>query len=376
MKIGFDAKRFFNNFTGLGNYSRFIVDALSQHVPENDYWLFSPKIKVHPEITPIVSRSNINVVKPPAIFNFFRASSLWRTWGISKESSSKQLDLFHGLSQELPLNLPKSIKKVVTVHDLIFIRSPELYKPVDVFIYKTKVKRACQHADKVIAISQQTADDIIEFLKVPPERVEVIHLGCHPNFRKKHSEEAIQKVKAKYDLPAEYILNVGTVEPRKNVLLLIKALALLPETLRRHVVIVGRATAYKAQVVEHARRLGVEKWISFLHNVPFTDLPPIYQGACVFVYPSIFEGFGIPLVEALQSSIPVVTSTGSCFSEAAGPGSIFVNPHQEEELAFQLQQVLENEDLRSQMIRAGKLHIAQFEPAVIAAKLSSLYKTA
>ncbi len=155
MKIGFDAKRFFNNFTGLGNYSRFIIGALSEYVPDNQYFLYSPKIKHHPEITSILGRPNVNVISPPSVYTFLAASSLWRTWGISKEPSIKNLNLFHGLSQELPLNLPKRIKKVVTVHDLIFIRSPKLYKPIDVAIYKAKVKAACINADTILATSQQ-----------------------------------------------------------------------------------------------------------------------------------------------------------------------------------------------------------------------------
>lgn len=375
MKIGFDAKRFFNNFTGLGNYSRFIIGSLSEHLPENKYWLYSPKIKDHSELTSIVARSNINVVTPSSLYNFFHASSLWRTWGVSSDPSVKNLDLYHGLSQELPLNLPRTIKKVVTVHDLIFFRSPELYNPVDVSIYKAKVKKACRQADRIIAVSQQTAGDIINFLKVEPGKVEVVYMGCHRNFKKKFSAEDINNVKAKYDLPVQYILNVGTIEQRKNVLILVKALALIPEDLRKQVVIVGRPTSYKKQVVEEALRLGVEKWISFLHNIPFADLPAIYQGAQIFVYPSIFEGFGIPLVEALESSIPVITSTGSCFKEAAGPGSIYVDSNNEEELAFQLKRVLEDETLREQMILAGKKHITQFEPNVIAGNLNSIYSS-
>jgi glycosyltransferase involved in cell wall biosynthesis len=374
MKIGFDAKRFFNNFTGLGNYSRFIIGSLSEYLPENKYWLYSPKIKNHPELTSIVARSNINVITSPSVYNFFHASSLWRTWGLSFEPSVKNLDLYHGLSQELPLNLARTIKKVVTVHDLIFYRSPELYNPVDVTIYKAKVKRACLQADKIIAVSHQTAEDIISFLKVKREKVEVVYMGCHPNFKKKCSVEDINKARAKYNLPVQYILNVGTIEQRKNVVVLVKALALIPKELRMQVVIVGRPTSYKKQVVEEAHRLGVEKWISFLHNIPFADLPAIYQGAQIFVYPSIFEGFGIPLVEALESSVPVITSTGSCFKEAAGAGSIYVDSNSEEELAFQLKWVLEDETLRKQMVIAGKEHITQFEPNVIAGNLNSIYK--
>ena len=174
-------------------------------------------------------------------------------------------------------------------------------------------------------------------------------------------------------MPESYILNVGTIEERKNVLLLIKALSQLPKDLKSHVVIIGRATKYKAKIVEEAGRLGVGERITFLHNVPFADLPAIYQGAQIFVYPSVFEGFGIPIVEALESSVPVIAATGSCLSEAGGPGSIYVNPSDEEELAQQLKKVLTDEHLRQQMILSGKKHLAQFEPGVISRQLNNIY---
>jgi len=374
VKVGFDAKRFFNNFTGLGNYSRFVIGALSENIPENEYFLYSPKVKAHAEFNAILDRPNIRVVKAPSIYSNLKATSLWRTWGISKEASVKELDVFHGLSQELPVNLPARVKKIVTVHDLIFIHYPELYNSLDVFIYKAKVKAACQQADKILATSIQTKSDVVDFLHIDHQKIDVVYQGCHPSFKRKYSAAEIEKVKAKYELPENYILNVGTVEERKNVLLVIKALSLLPKDLQRNLVIVGRPTKYKASILEEAQRSGLGERIIFLHNVSFADLPAIYQGAQVFVYPSIFEGFGIPIVEALESSVPVIAATGSCLSEAGGPGSIYVNPSDEGELAEQLKKVLTDGDLRTRMIASGKNYIGQFEPKVIAEKLLTAYK--
>ena len=135
--------------------------------------------------------------------------------------------------------MPETVKKIVTVHDLISIRYPKLYNPLDAFIYSAKVKSACRHADKILATSIQTKNDVVDFLKIEPSKIEVVYQGCHPTFKKNFSPSEIQNIKAKYDLPQEYILNVGTIEERKNVLLLIKAIALLPQDLRRCIVIVG-----------------------------------------------------------------------------------------------------------------------------------------
>ena len=175
-------------------------------------------------------------------------------------------------------------------------------------------------------------------------------------------------------MPQSYILNVGTIEERKNVLVLIRAISRVKQDINQSVVIIGRSTKYKARILEEAQRLGVGAKIIFLHNVSFVDLPAIYQGADVFVYPSIFEGFGIPIVEALESSVPVIAATGSCLSEAGGPDSMYVDPGDDAALATQLKNVLTDSALRATMIAGGKNYIRHFEPAAIAEKLFDIYQ--
>ena len=197
MKIAFDAKRLFNNFTGLGNYSRFVVSALLDHEHGNEYILYTPKLRSHPEINPITEHKEVKVITPSSLYAFFKAGSLWRTWGISKEPTISDVNVFHGLSNELPVNLPQRIRKVVTVHDLIFLRFPMFYNPIDVRIYEAKVKAACHSADRIIAISRQTADDVINFLGVQDSKIEVVYQGCHPQFKQVRSHEEIARVKQK-----------------------------------------------------------------------------------------------------------------------------------------------------------------------------------
>ena len=157
-------------------------------------------------------------------------------------------------------------------------------------------------------------------------------------------------------------------------LLLVRALASMPEDERVPIVVVGRPTKYKEQIIDVARELKVDTLIHFLHGVSFRDLPAIYQGAKVFVYPSFFEGFGIPIVEALQSDVPVIAATGSCLSEAGGPGSMYVNPNDAEGLAYHLRTLLSNEDLRNSMISSGRAHLKNFQPEVIAGQLMKVYE--
>lgn len=375
MNIGYEAKRFFTNHTGLGNYSRFILDALTSYYPDNQYFLYSPIAHPHREGKHIVARPNVSIVTPGSTYKFFKAKSLWRTWGISQHPSMTNLDVFHGLSHELPVGLPAHIQKVVTVHDLIFLRYPEFYHQIDIWIYKSKLSYACRAADKVIAISKQTAADLVEFLDVDPAKISVVYQGCHPNFQKKFTIDEIENIKRKHKLPSEYILNVGTVEPRKNVGLLVKALAEIPKESRLPVVVVGQHTPYYKSVVEVAQKLNVSDDVLFLNNVPFADFPAIYQGAKLFVYPSLFEGFGIPLVEAIQSGVPVITSAGSCFSEAAGPASKYVPPTDAIALKETILEVLCNDDLRKKMVADGSQYIQRFTSQQIATDLMHVYRS-
>jgi len=373
MYIGFEAKRLFSNFTGLGNYARFVVGALSEFVPQDHYTLYTPRERSHPEIDPIVVRPNVDVISPSGGYRWFKG--VWRSWGVSRHPSIKTLSVYHGLSQELPVGLPKHVRKVVTVHDLIYIRYPQFYKPIDVAIYKAKARAACSAADRVIAISRQTAEDLVEYLKVDASKIEVVYQGCHPIFKRQASTEEKQRVKSRYALPEAFILCVGTIEPRKNAAQLVRALAELPEASRLPIVLVGRATAYKEEILQIARTLGVVQHLQFLHDTSFQDFPAIYQSATVFVYPSLFEGFGIPLVEAIESGIPVITSTGSCFSEAAGPSALYADPNKAEELARYLNQVLTDSRLRQNMVDASRAYIQRFEPEMIARDLHAVYKS-
>ncbi|MEO5979184.1 MAG: glycosyltransferase family 1 protein [Chryseolinea sp.] len=373
MRIGFDAKRLFNNFTGLGNYSRFVVKSLQDHTHGNEYFLYTPKRKHYPGVEAISSNAHTQTITPSALYKITGTSSLWRSWGISLEASIKSIEVFHGLSQELPLGLPRRVKKIVTVHDLIFLRYPELYKRIDAKIYESKVAKACEIADQIIAISQQTADDLKTFLNVSPSRIKVIYQGCHQQFRQKVSTLDLEQVRSKHKMPSEYLLNVGTLEKRKNVMLAVRALGLLKDQLRLSLVIVGRETAYKQDVVQEATRVGVLDQLIFLHNVAFHDLPAIYQGASIFLYPSFFEGFGIPIVEAIESGVPVISSKGSCFEEAGGPDSIYIDPAQPVDLAEQILKVMLDIPKRQSMISCGKEYVKRFEPNRIADELMKVY---
>ena len=359
MKIGFDAKRAFHNNTGLGNYSRFVIEALLKYFPENEYIAYSPKTSSR-EI-------GIKDVIPKNKF-------LWRSWLIKNDLQRNNILIYHGLSNELPFGkMPSGVKTVVTIHDLIFERYPKLYPFFDRIIYKIKFRKACQNADAIVAISEQTKRDIIDFYGINPEKIHVIYQDCDVAFQEKQSFEQIENVKEKYQINKKYILSVGTIIERKNQANLVAAFHKLNLS-NYELILVGGHSKYQDEIEKYIQENNIKN-VKILNKVPFQDLPAIYQGSELFVYPSFFEGFGIPIVEALHSGIPVVAASGSCLEEAGGEGALYANPLDYNDLADKILQVLVNKNLRKQLIEAGGKHVKQFSAERIAKQFNELYKS-
>jgi glycosyltransferase involved in cell wall biosynthesis len=369
MNIGFDGKRAANNLTGLGNYSRSLIAQLSTFFPQNHYFVYTPKVKDHPQVNSFFRLPGIHPKLPLA----GAIKWLWRSFGIKKQLLDDQLSLFHGLSQEIPFGLPagQGLKTVVTIHDLIYLRYPHYYAVIDRYIYNKKSEYACKHSDRIIAISERTRQDIIEYYHIAPEKIEVIYQTCDDRFKEVATPATTRAVAEKYNLPEKFMLLVGTVEPRKNLMLLVKALPHITAEVK--LVVVGKQQAYAKRVHRELEVLGLTDRVLFLEALPFADLPSIYQLASLFVYPSLYEGFGIPIIEALYSRTPVIAATGSCLEEAGGPDSRYVSPHDPEELARQINLVWADEDLQKEMIEKGLAYVQRFDQEKLAKQLMACY---
>ena len=373
MNIAFDAKRITNNATGLGNYSRFVLEALTEYRPENRYLLYSPSIG-RPELyRELLEHRSVQLHTPHRALAFL-GGSLWRNYSIPRLVREAKVDLFHGLSNELPLGLYRAqrVGTVVTIHDLAFIRYPQYYKPIDRLLYRRKYGASARAADHVITVSEQTRRDVIDIFGVEEERVTTVYQGCSERFAQIQPEE-VAAARQALRLPQRYMLFVGSIEERKNLLLAVEALAQLQDK-ELHLVAVGRRTPYVQQVLDRARRLGVTSHLHLLHQVGATYLPGIYGGAEVFVYPSRFEGFGIPIIEALNAGIPVIGATGSCLEEAGGPTSLYTDPDNADMLASLIDRVLIDISLRRLMIDEGRSYVERFTPKRIARDLSQVYE--
>ncbi len=299
-------------------------------------------------------------------------SSLWRSKGIVKQLVKDKISLYHGLTGELPVGIEKTeIKTVVTIHDLIFIRYPELYKAIDRKIYTRKFKHAAKTADVVVAISEQTKQDIVDFLNIEPEKIKVLYQGCHPVFKETLSDNFIESTLKKHRIPENYLFYVGSLIERKNALSAVKAI----EKTGDHLVLLGQGNAYYNKVKQYVDTHHLNNKVLFLNGLSMEEIAVLYQKANIFIYPSSFEGFGIPIIEALYSKTPVITGKGSCFPEAGGPDTCYVNPHDIDQIVHAIQNIKQDHTYRQKMIDKGFDYVQRFNDEVIAKKMMTLYSS-
>ena len=391
MIIGYDAKRAFRNNTGLGNYSRMLIGGVwnegcrtKNSVGANNdlpILLYTPSVKGRYEhyFDEVGGRryevGGMVIRVPKGIWRL--APSVWRSVGVSCAVKHDGVELFHGLSHELPYGLPKRVKKVVTMHDLIVMRFPEFFKPADRVIHRLKMRHACRVADVVVAISEQTKRDLVELMGIEEEKIRVVYQSCDSAFwGVKGSEEGVKgsertnvEVREKYGLPERYILCVGTLEERKNQMRVIEAMKRLPEEVA--LVLVGRPRGtYGQQILQSA-----SDRIRLLSKADFADFPALYNGAVASVYMSRFEGFGIPVLESMCCDCPVLTSDVSSMPEAGGDAALYAAPDDVEAIARQLLRLCEDEDLRQQCIEKGRIHRMKFAPEKVSADMMAVYRS-
>ncbi len=372
MRIGFDAKRLYNNFTGLGNYSRTLVRNLHRYFPEDGYYLYTPGIKQDAVTSPFLDSGDYRTVCRKGVFK-----SLWRSSLIKQDLKRDRIDIFHGLSHEIPLGMNRTkIPSVVTIHDLIFLTYPDMFTAIDRAIYNYKFRYACRHADKIIAISECTKRDIVKYFGVPAEKIEVIYQAIQPVFYRMQPEEAAEKVVRKYGLPGDYLLYVGAVNSRKNLLNVVKAVALLPRDMNLPLVVVGNGRKYKEQVLQYAGKYGLTERLVFINNLHNPEeLQAFYQKARIFIYPSFYEGFGLPVTEALLSKVPVITSGVSSLPEAGGPDSCYIHPESPEEIAAAIEDILSDTAKREMMTERGfRFAQRQFDAQRLTEQVYELYR--
>ncbi len=380
--IGLDYTAAVQQSAGIGRYTREMVQALaalSHGAAAPQYHLF---------VAGAFKRALPPAPAPNFSWHPTRWSQRWltRLWyrlrlPVPVELWTGPLHLFHAPDFFLP-PVQRQTRTVVTIYDLSFVRQPDTVMPGMMHHLSTWVPRSVAQADCVIAISEATRQDLIELYQTPPAKIRVLYPGVTPDFRPVADPQTLAALRQKYELgEGPFILSVGTLQPRKNYQRLIQAFAGMGQTSGPDgaapptLLIVGSRGWQYQDIFAEVTRSGLAGRVRFLGFVADSDLPALYSAACLFVYPSLYEGFGIPVLEAMACGAPVVASNQSALPEVVGEAGLLVDPYNVNELAAAMTRLLHETELRQQFSQAGPARAAQFTWTGMATQLLELYQS-
>jgi glycosyltransferase involved in cell wall biosynthesis len=380
MNIGYDGKRAYQNKMGLGNYSRSLITILSRQYPQNAYTVFAPKLT---KLFNVAAFLNVKAVFPQTALGK-KFPALWRRKKMLKDIIYNNINIYHGLSNELPGGIEKTaIKTVVTVHDLIYERYPETYTLDVRYVSRWKIKAACKNANTIIAISRQTKDDLVNYYGIAENKISICYQTCNPVFQRTVEQQEKDIVKKRYHLPDKYFLFVSSITGRKNLIAICKAMVLSKDKINIPLVIIGDGKKEKEEAKSFMRVNGIADSIIFLNELPQAkesnfvdaiDFPAIYQQALALIYPSIFEGFGLPLLEALYSGLPIISSNTSSLPEVGGDAALYFAPHDHATLAQLMINVATDDTLIKAMRDKGFAQAEKFSPAKCGESVMNVYQ--
>lgn len=369
MRIGIDATAMPPQRVGAGNYILNLVKFLAE-ADQNDYIIFAKHQDValfqamhnHRSIVPSASASRVGRI-------------LWEQVILPMEIRRWRIDVFHSPHYTMPIIA--KCKSVVTFHDMTFFLYPHMHQAYKRLFFKLAIQLSARRANAIIADSESSRQDVINILNVDPHRVFTVPLGVAPHFRPIDQPAALARIRQKYRLPEQMILYVGVLEPRKNLPTLIRAFKSLVERGSAYkLVIAGRKGWMYDGLFRTINKLDLVNRVIFTGYVPEEELPLIYHAADLVVYPSVYEGFGLPVLEAMACGVPVITSNVSSMPEIVGNAGILVNPYRPEELAEAMYQILENADRRQHYAQQGLARAKDFSWARTARETLAVYQYA
>ncbi len=362
---------------GVSRYTYALLSGLASAPASQRYTAFVNKGELaDAQASPVVQSGRVRIVSGGWRNSNPAARVLWEQTTLPRALHQLGAGVFHSPVNVLPAGLPCA--SVVTVHDLAFMRYPQHFRPARRIYQQIFTRRSVRVATRVVAVSESTRRDLIECFGAPPEHIRVVHPAIDQDFRPEDDPAVRSAFRAAHGLPARYILFLGTIEPRKNLLVLLDAYAKLRAALPEAppLVIAGAKGWYFDSVFERARSLGMERHITFAGYVSRGEQPLWYSCAELFVYPSVYEGFGMPVTEALACGAPTITSTVSSLPEAGGDLAITVDPHDTQALAHAMQSVLTTDDVRRRVRLAGPLWAERFSVARMAEAYVDVYREA
>lgn len=371
MRIGFDVRPFLKEETGVGIYFKNLLFSLARIDRSNEYYLFSSSLKDRlpsPKI-PLFARKNFRDFPfPVKVVNFFWFKLSWPPLDYFFRT---ELDLTHS---PIPLILPTKGKKIVTVHDLFFMDFPQMVEGEVRKNFVSRIKDSLLEANGIVAVSQFTRNQLIERFSIEEKKVRVIYHGLDPKFNAYISPEEAEGIKKRFSLPPSFILFVGAIEPRKNLLNLIEALKIIHSKYKKvPLVIVGRKSQDYKNLEKKIKQDKLESWIRMMGYLPDNEVRVFYRLASLLAFPSLCEGFGLPLIEAMASSLPIATSQASAMPEIAQDAALYFHPEDPEDIADKIIIALKDEDLRQALKAKGKMRALDFDWNATAAETLEFY---
>lgn len=341
--------------TGIGCHAANLVETLALADEPEAYVLVGPDVTVQRRrgLYPL------RVLPRDAQFEQLHLPGILRRLGV---------DVYHSTLPSCPVI--RQCRAVVTLHDVIPLARPDLTTRGFAEYFETVVTSSLTSTDLVITVSEFSRGEIVRRLGVPAERVRVVHQTAARRFYEPVAQEERERVRSRYDLPDHYVLYVGSIERRKNTGCLVEAMATMPES---ELVLVGRVQEefdLDGLVAQH----GLASRARWLRYLPDADLPALYGMATVFVFPSLYEGFGLPVLEAMACGCPVVCSSATSLPEVGGDAVLYADPNAPDELAAQVGRVLGSRELQRELGERSLQRAAEFSPARYAAELLSIYK--
>ena len=360
MLIGIDASRAaVQERTGTENYSLNLIRHLLALESGHRYRLYFnrlPAIELCGATVPLFPMTadlELRVMPFPRLWTHLRLS-----WEMVRQPP----DVLFVPAHVLPLVHPRS--SVVTVHDLGYLYYPRAHRPLDRLYLDLSTRYNARAASRIIAVSQATKDDLVQHCGIEPDKITVVYSGCSETMQPVEDEATVERVKARYGIQGDYVLYVGTLQPRKNLGRLLEAYAMVRRRAERDetpcLVIAGRKGWLYDQIFQQVEKLGLEIEVIFPGYVPQDDLPALLSGARLFVFPSLYEGFGLPVLEAMACGTPVLCSNVSSLPEVAGNAALLVDPLDVESMAEAMNRLLQDEGLRARLVERGLQQARQF----------------
>lgn len=368
MRVGFDVTPITNTRTGVGNYCFYLLKHLLELDAAASYHAFSSG-RAEIDLNGLASAVTHRHFPLPTR----AAYALWNTLGVPKvDVYLGGVDVFHGTNYFLPP--VRNARTVVTIHDLAFLAVPEFCSPKIVGPFSKSIRRFAHAADAVMAYSESTKNDIVNLLEVEPDKITVAPMAVDEGFAAMPKDEAETRVKNDYGVDTPFLLFVSTLEPRKNVVGLLRAFARMKDDIPHNLVMIGSVGWNAEPIFDAIRELGLEDRIVRPGFVPHMELPAFYCAADAFVFPTHYEGFGLPLLEALTCGCPVVSARNSAVPEIVGDAALLVDSQDEQGLADAVLKLLNDESLKSGLVAKGKVHAQRFSWRACAQSTLAVYQ--